>query len=58
MRAGYEARVAGDGARALALHAEQPGDLLVLEVLGALIDDLFELARIEAGALTWSMRQF
>jgi len=27
-------------------------------VLGALIDDLFELARIEAGALTWSMQQF
>jgi signal transduction histidine kinase len=29
-----------------------------VEVLGALIDDLFELARIEAGALTWSMQQF
>ncbi|MBJ7471554.1 MAG: HAMP domain-containing histidine kinase [Solirubrobacteraceae bacterium] len=28
-----------------------------VEVLGALIDDLFELARIEAGALTWSMEQ-
>ena len=28
-----------------------------VEVLGALIDDLFELARIEAGALTWSMQQ-
>ena len=26
-----------------------------VEVLGALIDDLFELARIEAGALAWSM---
>ncbi len=28
-----------------------------VEVLGALIDDLFELARIEAGALNWSMQQ-
>jgi signal transduction histidine kinase len=28
-----------------------------VEVLGALIDDLFELARIEAGALAWSMEQ-
>lgn len=28
-----------------------------VEVLGALIDDLFELARIEAGALNWSMEQ-
>lgn len=28
-----------------------------VEVLGSLIDDLFELARIEAGALTWSMEQ-
>ncbi len=28
-----------------------------VEVLGALIDDLFELARIEAGALAWSMER-
>ena len=33
VRAGYEARVASDGARALALHAEKPADLLVLDVM-------------------------
>ncbi len=33
VRAGYEARVASDGARALALHAERPADLLVLDVM-------------------------
>lgn len=33
VRAGYETRVAGDGARALALHAERPADLLVLDVM-------------------------
>ena len=33
VRAGYEARVAGDGARGLALHAERPADLMVLDVM-------------------------
>ncbi|MDQ8047196.1 MAG: response regulator, partial [Solirubrobacteraceae bacterium] len=31
VRAGYEARVASDGARALALHSERPADLFVLD---------------------------
>jgi len=33
VRAGYDTRIAGDGAQALALHAERPADLLVLDVM-------------------------
>lgn len=33
VRAGYDARIAGDGAQALALHAERPADLVVLDVM-------------------------
>ena len=33
MRAGYETRIAPDGARGLALHAERPADLIVLDVM-------------------------
>lgn len=32
-RAGYDTRVASDGARGLALHAERPADLIVLDVM-------------------------
>jgi two-component system response regulator ResD len=33
VRAGYETRVANDGAQALALHNQRPADLLVLDVM-------------------------
>jgi two-component system response regulator ResD len=45
-RAGYEARVAGDGPSAVARHAERPADLLVLDVMLPGIDGLEVMRRL------------
>jgi two-component system response regulator ResD len=45
-RAGYEARIAQNGARALELHADRPADLIVLDVMMPQIDGIEVLRRI------------
>jgi two-component system response regulator ResD len=45
-RAGYEARVALDGARALALAAERPPDLVVLDLMLPRVDGLEVMRRL------------
>jgi two-component system response regulator ResD len=45
-RAGYEARVALDGERALALAAERPPDLVVLDLMLPRIDGLEVMRRL------------
>lgn len=48
VRAGYEARIASDGAQALALHAERPADLLVLDVMMPHVSGVEVLRRLRA----------
>jgi two-component system, OmpR family, response regulator ResD len=45
-RAGYRARVAGDGAQALALSAQSPPDLVVLDIMLPGIDGLEVMRRL------------
>ncbi|HWX44636.1 MAG TPA: response regulator transcription factor [Solirubrobacteraceae bacterium] len=45
-RAGYQARVAGDGAQALALSAQSPPDLVVLDIMLPGIDGLEVMRRL------------
>jgi two-component system response regulator ResD len=45
-RAGYHARVAGDGAQALALSAQSPPDLVVLDIMLPGIDGLEVMRRL------------
>ncbi|MEH3054179.1 MAG: response regulator transcription factor [Patulibacter minatonensis] len=47
VRAGYDTRIAGDGAQALALHAERPADLLVLDVMMPNVSGVEVLRRLQ-----------
>ncbi len=50
VRAGYETRIAGDGAQALALHQERPADLIVLDVMMPSLSGVEVLRRCAATA--------